>query len=389
MKILILNHNIMGNGTYLRCFNFAKNLTSFGHTVTILTSIPDFTFKLRKKVINGVKVICMPDIISKRYRNGGLGIIDTYLRCLYVMNRKFDVVENFDHRPAVLYPTIIAKYFKKIPVISEWTDLHGSGGSLNLRARWLQKLIGGYENFTERKSKKIGRKLVVISLGLKEKALQLGIPESNIEYIPGGADIDNIYPQEKKHIRKNFGLPLEKKIIAYTAGTHYDVDLLLNSINIIQKTMKDVILVTTGGKFKKVDFNNILEKQKVVELGFLDYERYAQFLPAADIFLFPYANQEINRCRWPNKIGDYMAAGRPIITNKTGDLISLYKKHEIGILCNDDPKDLAKKTIEIMSNSELRKKMGETARITAEKYYDWKILSKKLENIFIKETTTL
>jgi len=384
MKILFLNHNVKGMGTYIRCFNFAKHLVRFGHSVVLLTSAPQFFIKPKKEMIDGVEVVCMPDIMGKRIRNGGLGPIDTILRCLYMLDRKFDVVENFDHRPAVLYPALVGKYLLGTPIVSEWTDLHGSGGSLSNRPKFLQHLIRPYEDFTERKSKKIPDKLIVISRWLRERAIALGVPESRITYIPGGADLDAIMPRPKEEIRKLFGLPLDKKIIAYTAGTHYDVDLFLRTIYLIQQARRDVLLVTTGATFGNEFKRTAYDADRVIEFGFMPYEKYAALLPAVDVFLFPFANKTVNKGRWPNKIGDYMAAGRPTVSNSTGDIVELFKEHSIGLLASDDPEDFAAKTLELLANQKLSSEIEMRARQTAERHYDWRLLSKKLEACFIE-----
>ena len=384
MKILFLNHNVKGEGTYIRCFNFARHLVRFGHSVVLLTSTPNFIITPKREMIDGVEVICMPDIMGKRIRNGGLGPIDTLLRCLYLLGKKFDVVENFDHRPAVLYPALVSKYLLGIPLVSEWTDLHGTGGSLSLRPKRLQKLIGPYENITERKSKKIADEMIVISKWLKVKAIQLGIPESRITYIPGGADIDKIVPRPKEEIRRTLGLPLDKKIIGYTAGTHYDISLLIKAIYIIQQAKKDVLFITTGAKLDKRLKAQIYDPERVIEFGFLPYEQYAELLPAVDVFLFPFTNKTLNKGRWPNKIGDYMAAGRPTVSNPTGDMVDLFETHKIGLLASEDPEDFAAKTLTLLNNDDLLAKIGKHARQVAETYYDWKLMTKKLESCFIQ-----
>ena len=80
MNILFLNHNVKGKGTYIRCFNFAKHLVRLGHSVVLLTSAPQYMIKPYKEVIEGVEVICQPDVLGKRFRNGGLGPIDTIIK---------------------------------------------------------------------------------------------------------------------------------------------------------------------------------------------------------------------------------------------------------------------------------------------------------------------
>ena len=223
---------------------------------------------------------------------------------------------------------------------------------------------------------------MVISQGLKRRAMDLGVPTSKIVYIPGGADLDKIKVREKADVRIRFGLPIDKKIIAYTAGTQYNLDLLIESINRIQASDRRVVFITTGATMRAEDKARILDAGRVVEFGFLSYDDYTTILSGADIFLFPFQNQPLNTGRWPNKIGDYMAAGRPTVSNRTGDLIDLFDKHRIGLLALDDPEDVAAKTLQLLSDDRLADKMGITARKTAEKYYDWKLLARKLESCF-------
>ena len=380
---MFLNHNIKGHGTYIRCYNLAKHLVRFGHSVVILTSAVRYWPGIQRYCEDGVQIISMPDIFPKRYRNGGLGPIDTLLRCLFLANRRFDIVENYDHRPAVLYPALAAKYLQHTPLVSEWTDLHGDGGSLSKRPPIVRKLIGTYENFSEIHSKKLADHLVVISQGLMQKAQQAGIPESKITYIPGGSDLDNIKPRNIREVKKQFNLPLNQKIVAFTGGTHYDMEFLISVINEVQTKMEDVIWVTSGARLKKKRRESLLFQGRVIELGFLPYNEYTSFLSSVDVFMFPFIDKPLNRGRWPNKIGDYLAAGRPIVTHPTGDMIHIFKNNDIGLLASELPGDFAAKTMALLSNKSLRNELGRNARAAAKKNYDWKILAKKLENCFL------
>jgi glycosyltransferase involved in cell wall biosynthesis len=180
-----------------------------------------------------------------------------------------------------------------------------------------------------------------------------------------------------------FKLPVDKKIILYSAGTHYDSDFFLETIYKIQKMEKNVILITTGERFGQKLQGKIYDNDRILEFGFLPYEKYTSLLPAADLFLFPFAKSELNEGRWPNKIGDYMAAGRPTISNPTGDIVDLFKKHKIGVLAPEKPYIFASDVVALLKNEELLIDLGHRARSTAEQFYDWKIMAKKLERIFI------
>jgi len=79
-----------------------------------------------------------------------------------------------------------------------------------------------------------------------------------------------------------------------------------------------------------------------------------------------------------------MAAGWPTVSNPTGDMVNLFETHKIGLLASEDPEDFAAKTLTLLNNDDLLAKIGKYARQVAEKYYDWKLMTKKLERCFME-----
>lgn len=383
MKILLLNHNTRGRGTYVRCQQFGRCLAALGHQVTLLTAAPDFILRPQASMRDGVRVVSMPDIVPARFRNGGFGPLDTALRLAYVAGERFDVVESFDHRPTVLLPALFARYVKRMPLVSEWTDLHGSGGSMENRPRWLRAFMEPVENFVERRSKHLPRTLVVISNGLRERAIALGVPESRIHWIPGGADVERIQAVSRADARQAFAIPAQIRLLGYTGYSHYDMAMALEAVSHVQARFPDLWLATTGAGLPAEARARLHDPARVMELGHLPDGRYEQFLAAVDLFVFPFADKEMNRGRWPNKIGDYMAAGRPTVSNRTGDLIDLFERHEIGLLSPDDPVQMAACMIRILESAPLAEALGHNARRTAETHYDWRKLTRTLETCLL------
>lgn len=78
-----------------------------------------------------------------------------------------------------------------------------------------------------------------------------------------------------------------------------------------------------------------------------------------------------------------MAAGRPVVSNGTGDIKELFERHHIGLMAAENPEDMAQKVFEILSNDQLATQLGKNSRKAAEKYFDWRILSKKLLEDFV------
>ena len=77
-----------------------------------------------------------------------------------------------------------------------------------------------------------------------------------------------------------------------------------------------------------------------------------------------------------------MAAGRPTVSSPTGDMVGLFRGHKTGLLATENPLDFAAKTFTLLNNDDLLTAIGRQARHVAEKYYDWKLLAKKLKRCF-------
>jgi glycosyltransferase involved in cell wall biosynthesis len=103
------------------------------------------------------------------------------------------------------------------------------------------------------------------------------------------------------------------------------------------------------------------------------------------VFILLQQNNVINQARWPNKCGDYFAAGRMILANRVGDIAGLMDQYPEGFLEVEFDKDSVKESIikMISSKSELLKK-GYSNRQVAEEVLSWKIITENLLNFYKK-----
>jgi glycosyltransferase involved in cell wall biosynthesis len=114
------------------------------------------------------------------------------------------------------------------------------------------------------------------------------------------------------------------------------------------------------------------------------YDELSWYLGCADLFILPYPDKIYNIGRWPNKIGDYLSVGRPIISNPVGDVRTLLQEHNVGSLAEWDPGDFAEKIIGLIGNPERLNKYCENARQLAVKEYNWKVLIQRLEGFYYR-----
>jgi glycosyltransferase involved in cell wall biosynthesis len=122
----------------------------------------------------------------------------------------------------------------------------------------------------------------------------------------------------------------------------------------------------------------------VIETGYVDYENLVRYLAACDILMLPLCNTISNQARWPSRINDYLAVGRPVVTCPVGDVSLLFREHNIGLLADDNPQHFARATLSLLEDQALREEMGSNARRIAEEQLSWENLTGQLETFYHK-----
>jgi glycosyltransferase involved in cell wall biosynthesis len=150
---------------------------------------------------------------------------------------------------------------------------------------------------------------------------------------------------------------------------------LLNIIGILNKVQKPMIRYTIigGGRYLDTIKHQIGEiKLDVKFTGFLPDPKSA--LAASDIFLY-YSYHD----NFPNVILEAMACGLPVVTNNVGAVNETIENEKDGYIATTDDAYL-EYLINLLSNVELRKRIGENARKTVEAKFDWaKIVDRYIE----------
>ncbi len=380
MKILMLNHNVIWRSTFFRCYHFARYLVKKGHEVTIYTIHPKNRKSIEEINLQGVRVVQFPDLFWGMARSGW-DFWDTWVRLRYLKNEKYDLVHAFDSRPVVIHPALDLKK-RGIPLVMDWADWWGRGGVIEERSNKLIKhLFGPIETWYEEHFRTQAMATTVISTALRERAIKLGVPEKSIVKITGGADVENFQPRDKNDCRKKLGISQEAKVVGFMGFVHYDLDLALKAFAEIYRKDQTAKLILVG---KPSPMTKVIAQQEgcekgILEYGILPYEEISDYMGAADVFLLPFANKQANIGRWPNKVGDYMAMARPIVSSPIGEMVHLFKSEDIGLLADPTPKDFADAAMNLMADRNLSQRLGEQARKAAEERYSWEHLTEVLE----------
>lgn len=371
----MLNHNVVRNGTYFRAYHLGRQMVRRGHQVTLLTISPRQRFRFQAEIHDGVQVVETPDWLWGRGRTGW-DLWDTLRRIFYLRDGSWDLIHAFDSRPVVIFPALMLRR-RGIPLILDWADWWGRGGTIDERPTGavVKRLIGPLETYLEERFRTFARGTTVISSALRDRAISLGVKRQTIVRIPGGSDIENISPLSKSQCRESLNLPEGASIVGYVGV------LNKNDAQLLFDTFARLCVLRPGCRLLVIGKHNTVlpEMPGLFETGPLPQKSLVQYLGACDLLILPLKDTVSSRGRWPSKINDYLAAGRPIIASDVGDIADLFAHHAIGYATKDDPEALAAACDSLLSDELLQKEMGRNARQLAEKEMSWSILGGELE----------
>lgn len=386
MRILMLVHNRAGFGTFARAFALARHLVRFGHEAVLCSSARQ-RWKAQSNVIEGVRVIETFDPMPARLRDGGLSPFDALGRVAHLIaHEKFDVVHAFDHRPTVSIPALWAHWISRTPLIIDWADLWGLEGIAALRGRLARNSLGRFDDGMERWFRTRADGLTVINTALLNRVIGQ-CPGTPHLLLPVGSNSDRFPPLARSAMREKYDIPRDVPVVVHAGLAPYDMDFLTNSLVELARLHGNVFVLMAGRVFPNLEsqLSTVGPSVRVRQLGFISPDLLPEILACGDIMLLPYRDSGVNRFRYPNKLGDYLAAGRPIVTNATGDLGELVRRLGFAVLADETPLAFAQAISSLVRNPQLAEQLGRRGRELSEGELSWERFARTLEK-FYEET---
>jgi glycosyltransferase involved in cell wall biosynthesis len=379
----LFNHNVAWTGgTFARCVAFAKELVVMGHDTTLVTTSQDARWRHKHLNHEGVHIVEYPAMLAGRARLGW-DPWDTFSRLTGVALGELgrpDIVHAFDSRPTVILPALMLAAKSRAPLILDWADWWGRGGTIESRetGRLVRFAARVPETWFEEAFRKRAKRTTVISTALAERARQLGVPEHSITLIPSGCDTARITLLDIAEARQRCGLPQDARIVGYE-GTllRDDASLLVRSFQSLRATDERIQLLLIGTRAA-----GLSELPGVLRTEFLRGDMLSNYLGACDLFLLPLRDTVANRGRWPSKMNDYLSSGRPTVATPVGDLKRLFSRNEVGLLGWVDDGSFLSACLALLYDPSERARLGRNARTLAETELSWARISETLITVY-------
>jgi len=385
LEILLTTYAVTGVSNFLRCHSLARPLAARGHRVTILSSRARPGLRRRELLLDRVRVVESPDVFPMRLRHGGLSPVDLAFRMAFVRRAVPAVVHCFGHRPAAAVPALWLGRARGVPVVADWADLWGGEGIASVRGALARSSLGAADTRGERAVYRAARAVTAASPALRARAIALGRAAESVVELPGGANLDVVRPLPREQAREALGVPRDARVVVHASLGGYDDRLLGEAVALVARADPSLLLLLTAPA--SAVLAGILKREgldaRVVTAGFVPYERLGAVLACGDVMLLPFSDRPVNLGRYPNKLADYLAAGRPVVTNPTGEIGRFVAAERVGAVAAATPREFAAATLDLLRAPELREEMGRRARAAAEAHLSWTRLADRLEALYL------
>ena len=280
---------------------------------------------------------------------------------------------------------------KRVPYVLEirdlWPDFAIQTGVLQNRLLiWASRRM---ERFLYHRSNCI----IVNSPGFIPHLEASGVNRDKIELVPNGVDTRVFDGQGADAVREEFGL--EGKFLVMYAGSHglaNDLDTVLESANLLREH-QDIVFVLVGDGKKRRALIDRATAMNLDNLHFIPAQPKARtpaFLAAADVCVAILQAVPMFDTTYPNKVFDYMAAGRPTLLAIDGVIRQVIEEAAGGTFVPPgDPAALANAVRTYYRDVDLRRQQGENAWRYVRKHFDYRQHATKLAKLLEQLETNI
>jgi len=381
MKILLINQSFVSPDEpgHTRHFEMAKFLRSQGHELVIVASDMNYQTGQRtvhtrglyvEQNIDGIRVLraySYPSLhVSFFWRV--VSFVSFMFSSVWTALRVKDADLIMGTTPPIFQAVSawIVAVIRRKPFLLEvrdlWPEFGVSMGVLKNPvviglARWLENFL--YARATH---------ILVNSPAYKTYMLEKGVPEKKVTFIPYGTDVEMFNPGvDGSPIRQRLGVQ-DKFVVLYAGamGPANDIYTILRAADRL-RDKEDIRFVFFGaGKDLESIQQNAREKklENVIFAGVAPKKEMPAVVASADVCLAILQNIPMFRTTYPNKVFDYMAAGRATVLVIDGVIRDVIEASNGGVFVTPGDDALLAKTILELSRDPDR--VGQLARSARE-----------------------
>lgn len=192
------------------------------------------------------------------------------------------------------------------------------------------------------------------------------------------------FPQERDEaFAQQIGLPVNATVLCYTGNAHvanaHELRSLYLAVAILNREGMPATLVRTGRDFYEfLGENDSWARKYALELGLVENACVPRVLALADLLVQPGRADRFNEYRFPSKLPEFLAMGRPVVLPRTNVGKATEHLRHAYVLPVADALSIAHAVRTIRADPELAARLGRGAREFAQAHLNWGTNAEKL-----------
>jgi glycosyltransferase involved in cell wall biosynthesis len=248
---------------------------------------------------------------------------------------------------------------------------------------WKGRFWGGLRlervaQLAERVNLQAAGRVVVVSRVLRDELVAAGVPAERILVNPNGVDPATFRADHGgAQVRARLGIASNVVVgFSGTFGAWHGIPTLAQAVPLVLQARPGVRWLVMGdGPLRSTLDVAVAGDERVVRLGMVPHASMPAHLAACDILVSPHGRQADGGEFFgsPTKLYEYMAAGRPIVASRLGQIADVLAHERTALLVEpDDAHALAAAIVRLVDDACLRARLGCAARRTAEERHTWR-----------------
>ncbi len=194
-------------------------------------------------------------------------------------------------------------------------------------------------------------------------------------------------------LRHRYGINDSDFLVVYTGGTHSanakEVNELYQAVALVRQSGIPARLIRTGQHPHRLR-NKLLRTPPSYckELGYVNRAKLPSILAMADVLVQPGVSGPFNDYRFPSKLTEFFAMGKPVILPDTNIGKFMQDLENCLLLKNGSPDEISEKISMLYHDKTLSGRLAEKGRLFAEEYFQWSHTTEKLMHFIRRQNLT-
>ncbi len=219
-----------------------------------------------------------------------------------------------------------------------------------------------------------------------ERLLELAPRHVPSTVVGAGFDEAVLSPRRPRdEVRAELGLDAGDLAIVYTGNIHRaNLDEMRELYAAVAELRRDglrIVLVKTGWNSPEAARLPRLE-EGLRDLGWVRRSVVPELLAAADVLVQPGGPGPFNDYRFPSKLPEFLASGRPVVLPRTNLGLELRDGEEALVLERGDAEEIRDAVARLVADPELRRRIGEGGRDFALRELGWARSVDRVEELY-------